>query len=107
MRQSCLMTEQLQDIKTLIEQGDTERAIHALTNFIRNDAHVNDEPYYLLGNAYRKMGDWQQALNNYLEAIERNPESCYCSRHRALQRLQSMCSGMSAACNRAQCQTSE
>lgn len=65
MRQSCLMTEQLQDIKTLIEQGDTERAIHALTNFIRNDAHVNDEPYYLLGNAYRKMGDWQQALNNY------------------------------------------
>ena len=75
MRQSCLMTEELQDIKTLIEQGDTERAIHELTNFIRNDAHVNDEPYYLLGNAYRKMGDWQQALNNYLEAIERNPES--------------------------------
>ena len=30
--------------------------------------------YYLLVNAYRKMGDWQQALNNYLEAIERNPE---------------------------------
>ena len=71
MRQSCLMTEQLQDIKTLIEQGDTERAIHALTNFIRNDAHVNDEPYYLLGNAYRKMGDWQQALNNYLSVIRK------------------------------------
>lgn len=69
------MTEQLQEIKTLIEQGDTESAIDALTNFIRNDAHVNDEPYYLLGNAYRKKGDWQQALNNYLEAIDRNPES--------------------------------
>lgn len=69
------MTEQLQDIKKLIEQGDTERAIDALTNFIRNDAHVNDEVYYLLGNAYRKKGDWQQALNNYLEAIDRNPES--------------------------------
>lgn len=69
------MTEQLQDIKKLIEQGDTERAIDALTNFIRNDAHVNDEAYYLLGNAYRKKGDWQQALNNYLEAIDRNPES--------------------------------
>lgn len=69
------MTEQLRDIKTLIERGDTERAIDALTNFIRNDAHVNDEACYLLGNAYRKMGDWQQALNNYLEAIELNPES--------------------------------
>ena len=75
MRQSCLMTEQLQDIKTLIEQGDTERAIHALTNFIGNHQGSKDEAYYLLGNAYRKKGDWQQALNNYLEAIERNPES--------------------------------
>lgn len=73
------MTEQLQDIKTLIEQGDTERAIDALTNFIRNDAYVNDEAYYLLGNAYRKKGDWQQALNNYLEAIDRNPESPACA----------------------------
>lgn len=70
-----LMTEQLQDIKKLIELGDTERAITALTNFIRNDEHINDEAYYLLGNAYRKKGDWQQALNNYLEAIDRNPES--------------------------------
>lgn len=69
------MTEQLQDIRTLIDQGETERAIDALTNFIRNDAHANDEAYYLLGNAYRKKGDWQQALNNYLEAIARNPQS--------------------------------
>lgn len=69
------MTDQLQDIRALIEKGDTETAIDALTNFIRNDAHANDEPYYLLGNAYRKKGDWQQALNNYLEAIERNPDS--------------------------------
>ena len=69
------MAKQLSDIKKLIERGETDTAINALTNFIGNDAHVNDEPYYLLGNAYRKMGDWQQALNNYLEAIERNPES--------------------------------
>ncbi|MDE6800271.1 MAG: tetratricopeptide repeat protein [Phocaeicola sp.] len=69
------MTEQLQDIKILIEQGDTKRAIQELTELIQCDAHVNDELYYLLGNAYRKMGNWQQALNNYLEAIERNPES--------------------------------
>ena len=69
------MAKQLSDIKKLIERGETDTAINALTNFIGNHPHVNDEPYYLLGNAYRKMGNWQQALNNYLEAIERNPES--------------------------------
>ncbi len=59
MRQSCLMTEQLQDIKTLIEQGDTERAIHALTNFIRNDAHINDEPiiYWVMPTARWETGN--------------------------------------------------
>ena len=60
MRQSCLMTEQLQDIKTLIEQGDTERAIHALTNSSET-MRTSTMNYYLLGNAYRKMGNWQQA----------------------------------------------
>lgn len=68
------MTEQLPDIKKLIEQGEIERAINALTIFIEANNN-NDEAYYLLGNAYRKMGDWQRALNNYLEAIERNPKS--------------------------------
>lgn len=68
------MTEQLPDIKKLIEQGEIERAINALTIFIEAN-NDNDEAYYLLGNAYRKMGDWQRALNNYLEAIDRNPKS--------------------------------
>ena len=31
--------------------------------------------YYLLGNAFRKQGDWQGALNNYQEAIDINPDS--------------------------------
>ena len=57
MRQSCLMTEQLQDIKTLIEQGDTERAIHALTNFIRNDAHVNPITYWVTPTAKWETGN--------------------------------------------------
>ena len=59
MRQSCLMTEQLQDIKTLIEQGDTERAIHALTNFIRNDAHVTMNPitYWVTPTAKWETGN--------------------------------------------------
>ncbi len=69
------MTTDLQNIKQRIGEGDVTGAIDLLTDFIRNDVHGNDEAYYLLGNAYRKTGDWQQALNNYLEAIERNPDS--------------------------------
>lgn len=69
------MIERLPDIKKLIDQGEVERAINALTNFIQTHDGATDEAYYLLGNAYRKMGNWQYALNNYLEAIEQNPQS--------------------------------
>jgi len=61
-------------IKELIKEGKLEVAIEQLSNHIR-DNNTDDEPYYLLGNAYRKQGNWQLALNNYLEAMERNPES--------------------------------
>ena len=33
------------------------------------------EEYYELGNKYRKEGNFQLALNNYMEAIERDPDS--------------------------------
>jgi len=61
-------------IKELIREGQLETAIEQLSQYILTDS-TDDEPYYLLGNAYRKQGNWQLALNNYLEAIERNPES--------------------------------
>ena len=33
------------------------------------------DEYYRLGNEYRKQGNWQMALNNYMEAIAIDPES--------------------------------
>ncbi len=33
------------------------------------------EEYYRKGNEYRRQGNWQMALNNYLEAIALDPES--------------------------------
>ncbi len=70
------MMKELQDIKRLIDSGETEAAIARLDAYISGGADGgSDEAYYLRGNAYRKQGNWQQALNNYLEAIERNPES--------------------------------
>lgn len=33
------------------------------------------DDYYKKGNEYRKQGNWQEALNNYLEAIALDPDS--------------------------------
>ena len=69
------MTEKLAQAKELIGKGEVESAINILNQCIAYHKACSDEPYYLLGNAYRKQGNWQMALNNYLEAIEKNPES--------------------------------
>ena len=69
------MTEKLTQAKELIGKGKVDSAIQLLNQCIANHEACTDEPFYLLGNAYRKQGNWQMALNNYLEAIEKNPES--------------------------------
>lgn len=33
------------------------------------------DEYYHLGNRYRKEGNWQMAINNYVSAIELDPSS--------------------------------
>ena len=68
------MKEKLNTIKELIKEGKLDTAIEQLNAYIQSDTTQDDEPYYLLGNAYRKQSNWQMALNNYLEAMERNPE---------------------------------
>ena len=69
------MKEKLNIVKGLIKEGSLDKAISLLSEYIQSDTTNDDEPFYLLGNAYRKQGNWQQALNNYLEAMERNPGS--------------------------------
>ena len=63
------MTEKLKEIKNLIAEGSTEHAIDQLNQLINLNPEYAAEAYYLLGNAFRKKGDWQGALNNYQEAI--------------------------------------
>lgn len=31
--------------------------------------------YYELGNAHRRQGNWQEAINNYIEAVRIDPDS--------------------------------
>jgi cytochrome c-type biogenesis protein CcmH/NrfG len=63
-------------IEEALRQGspDLEEIIRRLDVLIAEQPQ-DDRLYYLRGNAYRKRGDWQTALNNYLEAIELNPDS--------------------------------
>jgi len=67
--------ERLNVIKELISQGNVEQAIGQLDIMLQTDFPGKDEAYYLRGNAYRKQGNWQQALNNYQYAIDLNPNS--------------------------------
>ena len=77
------MNERIVIIRDLIKKGELETAIELLLQYIHEEP-TQDEPYYLLGNAYRKQGNWQLALNNYLEAIERNPDSPAVNAHKMM-----------------------
>jgi tetratricopeptide (TPR) repeat protein len=68
------MTKTKENIKRLIDEGALQEAISQLDALIEEGCK-DDELYYMRGNAYRKQCNWQQALNNYLEAISLNPES--------------------------------
>ncbi len=67
--------EQLKTIKELISQGNVEQAIQMLDDYLQDSSTFRDEAFYLRGNAYRKLENWKEALNNYRLAIELNPES--------------------------------
>ena len=69
--------EQIENLKELINQGDVDTAIEQLNQLLLDTSveNENDILYYLRGNAYRKKGDWKQALDNYQYAIDLNPDS--------------------------------
>lgn len=74
--------EQLNIIKELINKGDIVDAINLLEVYVLNNSTNLDKAFYLLGNAYRKQGNWQQTLNNYQRAIDLNPNSPAKEAHR-------------------------
>lgn len=64
-----------QELEKILYEEGAERAIAEAKNYISSSAEDLDFAYYILGNAYRKKGDWQGAINNYLEAMAINPDS--------------------------------
>ena len=67
--------ERLDAIEVVLRDGSPDEAIRLLREYIAACGTPSDKAFYLLGNAYRKKGDWQGAINNYLEAMAINPDS--------------------------------
>ena len=67
--------ERLDAIEVVLRDGSPDEAIRLLREYIASCGTPLDKAFYLLGNAYRKKGDWQGAINNYLEAMAINPDS--------------------------------
>jgi len=70
--------EDLDKIREYIRNGELDHAIRYLANCIVVAAITpgadKSELYYLFGNAYRKKGDFDLAMNYYTLAIEHNPD---------------------------------
>ena len=62
-------------IKALLDAHKADEAIRLIQSFQADGGTMDHELFYLLGNAWRKKGNWQMAMNNYLEAVHLNPES--------------------------------
>ena len=69
--------KQTDTLKELINRGEVDAAIEQLDQLLHSsEAEAGkDLLFYLRGNAYRKKGDWKQALDNYQYAIDLNPDS--------------------------------
>ena len=59
------MSTHLMKIKQMIQEDELNTALSYLNDLIQHQPD-NDEAYYLLGNIYRKQGNWQMALNEIL-----------------------------------------
>ena len=62
-------------VRILLDGNRCDEAITLLEDYRREGGAMDDRLFYLLGNAWRKKGNWQMAMNNYHEAIAINPES--------------------------------
>lgn len=69
------MNNILQNINQLIRDGQIGLATEQLHRLLTLPDGKTAQVYYLLGNAYRKQGNWQNALNSYQEAIALDPDS--------------------------------
>lgn len=64
----------MEEILQHIHNNNLDEAIRLLKERIAKEPQ-NEEAHFVLGNVYRKMEDWKDAINCYLKAEEINPDS--------------------------------
>lgn len=62
-------------VAALLREHKVDEAISLIEAFRADGGRMDDVLFYLLGNAWRKKGNWQMAINNYNEAVRLNPAS--------------------------------
>ena len=62
-------------IRQLLQDDRPDEAIALIDRFRADGGTMDAGLFYLLGNAWRKKGNWQLAIDNYLEAVHIDPES--------------------------------
>lgn len=82
--------ESMERVKQDIREGRVDDAIRFLANSIVYAAVVpkgidKAELHYLMGNAYRKKGDFSEALNQYRAAMDIDPKSPAVEARKAIQ----------------------
>lgn len=64
------------NIERLLNDCQVTEAIALLDDAVNaDDAATRAHAFYLRGNAYGKLGDWRNAINNYCSATELCPDS--------------------------------
>ena len=80
----------IQEIKDLLSRSEGQQALDAASEIIGSESVGHETlatAYYLRGNAYRQQGNVRMALNNYLEAMELDPDGPAAEAYRHLQEL--------------------
>lgn len=76
--------EKQNESSKMAQERQIAQDIERLNKLISATSSPDDQLYYRLGNAYRKRGDFTQAMNCYLEAMAINPDSPAVEAHRML-----------------------
>lgn len=79
----------IEEIKRLLQDCRSDEVIHATDECLSvfDNKEMMAEIFYLRGNAFRQKGDWKQAMNAYLRAIELNPESPAAESYKAAEQV--------------------